>query len=154
MLTRSCIGILFVGVFVGPSTCAASGILEIHVRDVQTNYSVRARVTLQGPRTVSVETDNFGSVRLSLPAGEYQEEVSAPGYQTMRSHIPIQTGKTSPMGFMLDPVTPPREDLAMASKFKPGFTLLHGYAVDERGRPVAGVRVYLQKANVEAKTNE
>lgn len=109
---------------------------------------------MDGPKSLSAETDDTGSLRLTLPPGDYHEEVSAPGYQTMRSHTSVQSRKTSAMGFMLDPVNPPPEDLGVDSKLKPGFTLLHGYAVDDRGRPVAGVQVHLQKARVEATTNE
>lgn len=154
MLSRNCIAVLAVAIFASSPMRAATGLLELRVRDVQTHYSVHATVKLDGPKSLSAETDDTGSLRLTLPAGEYCEEVSAPGYQTMRLHTSVQSGKTSPMGFMLDPVNPPPEDLDVDSKLKPGFTLLHGYAVDDRGRPVAGVRVHLQKASVEATTDE
>jgi hypothetical protein len=37
---------------------------------------------------------------------------------------------------------------------KPGFTFFVGYAVDERGKPVAGVHVRVENAKLEATTNE
>jgi Carboxypeptidase regulatory-like domain len=129
VLIRNSVGILSFALFAGLTTHAATGVLEIRVRDVKTHYSVAATVKLDGPKSVSAKTDDTGSLTLTLPPGEYREEVSAPGYQTMRSHTNVQSGKTSPMGFMLDPLNPPPEEQALESRIKPGFTLLDGYAV-------------------------
>ncbi len=154
MLMRICIALLCFATFPIALVYAAIGVLQIRVRDVQTGYSVKARVKLEGPRTLSAETDELGCLRLSLPPGEYSEEVAAPRYERMRSHMSVQAGKTSPQGFMLDPVIPPPEGKRFSRSSRRGSRCLHGYAVDERGRPASGVRVYLQKAHVAAVTNE
>lgn len=55
---------------------------------------------------------------------------------------------------MLTPVSPPEEERLLASRLRPGFTLIHGYASDERGQPLPGVRIRLQTAGVATVTDE
>jgi hypothetical protein len=121
VLIRKPIGVLLFAIFAALATNAATGVLAIRVRDVQTHYSVIATVKLDGPTSVSAMTDDTGSLTLILQPGEYREEVSAPGYQTMRSHTSVQSDKTSPIGFMLDPVNPPPEEQAPDSRIKRGI---------------------------------
>lgn len=136
-----------------PAKPADRGTLRIVVRDVTTHYAVRAQIKLDGPQSFSRETDDAGSLQLPLPRGEYQMEITAPGYRDMRTHATVEPGNTWPIGIMLDPVNPPEEEESREAKLKPDFTLLYGYAVDD-GKPVAGVKVRLQHAGDETTTNE
>jgi hypothetical protein len=109
---------------------------------------------LQGPQSVSAQTDDTGALRLSLLAGQYAQEISAPGYQTLKGNITLLPGNNLPMEIMLAPLKPPGEEQSLASQLRPGYTFLRGYAVDEQGQPVAGLRVRLKNAGVETITNE
>lgn len=68
----------------------------------------------------------------------------------MRTHYRVSAGHNR-MGVMLDPEVlpaPERPD-AIARQTRTGFTLFHGYTVDEEtGRPLAGVEVSFEHANV------
>lgn len=132
--------------FAASLASAASGTLSLHVRDGITGYNVQASVKLEGPESLTLQTDDSGSLTLSLPAGVYREEVSAPGYKVLRSHTKIRAGSNSPETFMLDPLSPPEEESreAIEARLRQGFTLLHGYVEnDNSGNPLpeATVRV-------------
>jgi hypothetical protein len=55
---------------------------------------------------------------------------------------------------MLDPANPPEEEQSINSELRPGYTLIHGYATDDDGRPVNGVSVRLLGAAAETATNQ
>jgi hypothetical protein len=59
-------------------TYAETGVLWIVVRDRDTHQPVAAKVTIEGPKSLSTQTDKDGGLRLSLPTGQYQVYVSAP----------------------------------------------------------------------------
>jgi len=104
------------------------------------------------PKTISAETDDTGSLTIKLPLGEYEIDLSASGYKPMTFPQSVVPGDNSAGQIMLDPEQPPAELRSVDQQLKPGFTLLAGYAVDERGRPVAGVHVHVQDAKMEATT--
>src|SRR5207245_6913743 len=57
---------------------------------------------------------------------------------------------------MLDPLTPPEEEQPheIESKLRSGYTLVYGYVADSiTGRPLANVRVHLEKAQADAMTD-
>jgi hypothetical protein len=135
-------------------SAAASSNLSVAVNDAATHYSIQALVKADGPETFSVMTDGIGKLDRALAPGEYHLEVSAPGYEGMRSTATIESGRSTPMIFMLNPLNPPAEQNLLESKLRTGFTLIHGYATDERGRPIRDARVRLQKANTETMTDE
>lgn len=132
---------------------AATGVLQITVRDVDTHYAVQAKIVLAGPESLSAETDDTGSLAVSLSEGQYWIEISAPGYQTLRTRASVQPARTWPFGIMLNPVTPPEEEQSLKSALRLGFTLLHAYATDDQGRPIPGVRIRLMHAGGETTTN-
>jgi Tol biopolymer transport system component len=135
-------------------TIPGAAILRVFVRDVDTHYAVHAKVKLEGSQSLTAETDNTGSLNVSLHPGQYRMEISAPGYRNMRSSTVTQAGKSSSMFIMLDPLTRPEEEQLLGSKLRSGLTLFHGYAVDDSGRPISGVRVRLRNAGIETFTNE
>lgn len=132
---------------------ADTGVLSLNVRDGATDFAIRARVALKGPKSIAAETDDTGSLRIALPLGEYQVELSAAGYQPMTFPQSIAPGDNRAGQIMLDPEQPPEELRSIDAQLKPGFTLLFGYAVDERGQPVAGVHILVEKAKLETSTN-
>src|ERR1019366_3939961 len=132
---------------------AASGYLSITVNDVETHYSVPALVKGDGPELFSVSTDETGLLKRALAPGEYRLEVSAPGYKSMKSRATVEAGRTSFLGFMLDPTNPPEEELLLPSRLRTGFSVISGYALQDRGRPVSDVRVRLQKTGGETVTD-
>jgi len=132
---------------------AATGVLQITVRDVETHYAVQAKITFAGPESLTAQTDDTGRLQVSLPEGEYRLEVSAAGYRGMKTRASVQTTGTLPGGIMLDPLVPPEEEQSLESELRSGFTFIHGYATNDSGRPVEGVRVRLQHAGGETTTN-
>lgn len=124
------------------------------VRDVRTHFAVPATINITGPQAFVLATDANGHVKQPVPPGEYHFEITAPGYQTMRTHTGVADGQTVDTTMMLDPVHHPQEEDSVASRLKPGYTLLHGYAIDTDGQPVSGVRVYSETSGVETVTDQ
>jgi hypothetical protein len=132
---------------------ADTGVLSLNVRDGATDFAIHAKVAFRGPKTFSAETDDTGSLRITLPLGEYEIDLSASGYKAMTFPQSVVLGDNSAGQIMLYPEQPPEELRSIDPQLKPGFTLLAGYAVDERGRPVAGVHVHVEDAKLEVTTN-
>jgi hypothetical protein len=133
---------------------AASGYLDVKVRDGATGYAVPALVKGDGPELFSTLADKAGHLRQAMAPGVYRLEVSAPDYKDAKSHTTIEGGKTVWMTFMLDPMNPPEEERLLESRLREGFTLIHGYAVDkETGQPVRDVRVRLEHAGAQTVTD-
>lgn len=130
-----------------------TGVASIQVRDWLTHYAVPAKIELEGPKSLSLETDGNGTV--TLPSGEYLEKVSAPGYKTMwwDSRM-IRPGNDNGLGAILVSLKPRPEEESEHSRLRLGYSLVRGYATDEQGHPVAGVRVRFKNAGVETTTNE
>lgn len=132
-----------------------TGVVSIHVRDWLTNYAVPAKIELEGPKSLSLETDGNGTI--TLPSGEYLEKVSAPGYKTMWwDSLMIRPGNANPtgLGAILVSLKPRPEEDSERSQLKAGYTLFVGYATDEQGHPVPGVRVRFKNTGAETTTNE
>lgn len=134
---------------------AASGTLELRVRDVVTGYNVRATIKLQGPETLALQTDDEGRLTREIPAGEYQVLVTASGYKVRKARLGIGTG-TLNYTVMMDPELLPEEERpdAIQSRMRPGYTLFHGYVEDDdTGKPLPGVTVRFVNAGVEVETD-
>lgn len=139
-----------------------SGVIEFRVLDVQTGYSIKAKVTYDEVQDgwtnpVSQATDEEGRVRLKLPPGDYLFEVTSVGYERARLHIPIAAATKQPLGVNLSPDSMPQELQAdvLDAKLRPGITLVCGYVVDDETRkPLEGATVRVVKAGVEVKTNQ
>jgi Tol biopolymer transport system component len=136
---------------------AATGVLRILVKDVNTHYALQANIILGGTQSLSVQTDDAGRVVLSLEPGEYLIEATAPSHKAIRTHTSVHEGDNNiPMTIFLDPESLPVEELpeTLSANVRPGFTLLHGYIVDaETGKPVSSVKVRMDHANVKARTD-
>src|ERR1700722_16169370 len=95
--------------------CAATflhadiGVLTVDVRDSATSFALRAKVNLKGPKNFSAVTGEDGSLRITLPQGAYQVEISAAGYKPMTFPQNIGPGNNPAGQIMLDPVEPPQE---------------------------------------------
>jgi Tol biopolymer transport system component len=135
---------------------AQTGTLNLSVRDVTTHYAVQARVRLQGPEQVSIQTDDQGKASVLLTPGEYRIEVSSVEHQTLRTHYLVGSGQNLPFTVMLAPVNQPSEETreALDPDIRPKFTLLHGYVVDgETGKALSHVKVSFLDAGVSAYTD-
>jgi len=139
-------GVAFAAALTGFGLFAASDPVTILVRDARTHYAVRANIRLRGPESVFVQTDATGLLNQIVSTGKYVVwyviEVSAPGYKVATSRF--LPGLSLPLRIMLIPEKPPAEEQpeAVARRVHPGYTLLHGYAVDVKtGKPVPGLRV-------------
>jgi carboxypeptidase family protein/PEGA domain-containing protein len=132
---------------------AASGTLNLAINDTSTHYGVPALVRGVGPESFSLYADDAGLLKRELTSGEYQIEVTAPGYKNMKSEVTVRDGKTTNLGFMLTPLSPPEEENLVPSRLRPGFTLIRGYVTDDRNQPLAGVRVRMEKADTETVTD-
>lgn len=145
-----------------PKPTANLGVVTFHVTDFETGFSVLASIYIEGaeegqyaPQTFS--TNEFGRLRLELVPGFYLEEVTAPGYEPLRSYFQAAPGFPQNSGAVLNPVKPPPE-LApgvIESNLRPGYTLVYGFISDSAtGRPLAGVHVRSEKVGINATTNE
>ena len=82
-------------------------------------------------------------------------EISAPGYNVMTTHYPVRLGRNR-LGIMMDPKSLQASEQAEAiqSQMRPGFTLLHGFTVDEKtGHPISGVEVRFVHARAHTKSD-
>lgn len=134
--------------FAEPPVHGQTGVLKITVRDARTDYAVRAKIEIQGAKSLTTETDENGSLKLSLPTGDdYLIQISAPGYKTMIWDALIIRPGDNASGAMLSPIKEPEKPPLLKSleaQLRPGYTLVDGLAVNELGQPVAEVRVTLQ----------
>jgi hypothetical protein len=149
--------VLGMGFAAGPS-----GIIEFRVRDSTTGYAVRATVTVEGTKAgqlgpLSLRTNELGRFRRELPVGPYLVEVSAPGYESLKTQFEIGAVAPLPMTIVLPRQSLP-EDLqpeVLDARLSPGHSLVQGYAVNaETGKPLPGVRIRLEKAQMQAVTND
>ncbi len=130
-----------------------TGTLNITVRDDRNYYAVRAKVEIEGPKSLSMETDDNGSLKLSLPTGDdYLLQISAPSYKPMVwQPLAIRPGENA-SGAMLDPIKAagkPPVWKSLDAQLRPGYATVEGLAVDEQGHPVADVRVTLQGKGIQ-----
>ncbi len=122
----------------------------IEVRDSDTHYAVQAKVKLEGPKSISTETDKTGKLSVALPPGSYEEEISAAGYQTLKGPTPPY-GSRAVMVLIVPQQRPP-ELASLDSQVRPGYTLLYGYAVDQDGQPLENVPIRMQGESIETAT--
>jgi hypothetical protein len=105
--------------------------------------------------TVTTDAKGYGKV-VGLRAGEYGIDLSAPGYELMRTHFTVEDDKATKVGASLHATTVPREESEEVLKpmMRPGYTLDHGYVSDsETGEPIAGVKVRFVKGRVDTYTD-
>ncbi len=102
------------------------------------------------------QTDSFGRIRLTFPAGDYLFEACAPGYDSMRVHYPVIASKALSLGFEMHPIVLPPEERpdVLDAQMRRGYAMTYGYIVDaDTGRPLADVRVRFEGSKVETKSN-
>jgi hypothetical protein len=143
-----------------PTQTQASGGLNISFRDSATGYAVPTSFSAENQtaraRAVLV-TDAAGRGRYQLAAGRHNLEVVARGYRPLKTHFEVDPQTPLAITVWLDPLEPPEElrPEVVAAKLIPGYTMLHGHVADAQvGRPLAGVRIRLENAGVEAQTDE
>ena len=135
--------------------CADTGSLQLAVRDVLTGYAVAATLSFAGPQQLTVPADENGNLTVTLQTGEYIIQASAPGYEPLTSHTGVGSSGNLPGTILLESTSLPSEEQPqqIEQQLRPGFTLLHGYIVDELGKPLCGVRIELVNAGVETETD-
>jgi len=141
---------------------AASGVIAFRVRDSRTGYAIPAIVKVHGAQpgqvaALSLRADEFGRFRRELPVGRYLVDVSASGYSSMESPYDVRPGANLPEVWWLTPELLPEElrPEVVDLKVRPGYTLVHGHIVDiHTFKPLAGVRVRIEKARAETRTDE
>jgi hypothetical protein len=87
------------------------GSIVISVRDVTTGYSLAANITIssvapdgsEGPRVETFLIDRYQTVTRDYPPGNYLIDVTAEGYQPLRSSFSVEAGKRNGCRFMLSP---------------------------------------------------
>jgi hypothetical protein len=138
-----------------------AGYLAFHVCDSEARRSLRATL-----RVESVEEGRFGPViytsdekgrfNLELPQGHYLLMFCVPGYPQWRTNSVTNPHPARPVEIRMMSGCEPRElrPELINPKLRDGFTLIHGYMVDEEtGQPLEGVRVRARKAGLEGRTN-
>jgi len=152
---RSAFEVFFLVLVAETLCCSDVGTLNVAVRDVDTGYAVNATVSFEGPQILSMQTGKCGTLSVQLQTGEYNITVSALAYKTLKTHTGVTSGENLPGTVMLDPNTPPDDlqPVRLAAEIRPGFTLLHGYIVDDCGRPLAGVSVRVKNGKIGTETD-
>jgi len=136
-------------------TYADTGSLQLSLRDVISGYAIVGTINFSGPQQLIVPTDNDGNLSVTLQTGEYIIQASAQGYESLTSHTHVLSAGNLPGTIMLNSTSLPEDERPqqLSQQVRPGFTLLHGYIVNSKGKPIAGVRVQLLNAGVETETN-
>jgi hypothetical protein len=156
MLTRRRFAVALLTPLTSLPIYAATGTLELRIRDSRNHHPVHAVIKGDGPSPFSLETDAKGYGTIELPIGDYRLEISASGYASLRTHYLVESGKTTRAGAFLDPQTVPGEEsrAVLDPLLRAGYTLLHEYVVDaDTGEPLRGVTVRLANAGLETKTD-
>lgn len=134
---------------------AASGRLEIFVRDSRTGFAVSAReapVSVGGGTSVRVSTTAAGRSQYELSAGDHEVEVAEPSHKALRTYVHIEPQSPLSVTIWLEPKNIPNElrDDIVAAKLRKGYTLIHGHVVNmTNGGPLAGARIHLENSAVE-----
>jgi hypothetical protein len=153
---RRCFAVSLLVCLVAAVAFAATGTLELRVRDARTYQPVPATIKGAGPQAFSVMIDASGNRDVDLPSGDYRLEITSIGYKLRRAHYVVTSGVKSSFTVMLDAENPPPDERpeVIAREARPGFTLLHGYVAEAgSGKPIPGVTVRVVGANVETSTN-
>jgi hypothetical protein len=137
-----------------PKPHTTSGTLKFCVRDILTGHAISATAQLEGPESLTLQTDDTGCVKQSLLAGHYRVVVSAPGYKVRKARLGVGSGTTLPFTVMMESEKLPEEERpeVLDANIIPGATLFHGYVVDG-GKPLSGVKVRFVNAGVETLTD-
>lgn len=137
------------------NSAAAKGKLILVIDDSSTHYGVPALVKATGPELFEIYLDETGVLHRMLDPREYTFDASARGYHD-RKHIKftLREGDTTAFSFSLTPLEPPEEEKLLLSRIRPGFTLISGYILDRRNRPISGVKVYMERAGTSIVTDE
>jgi hypothetical protein len=150
--------VLGVLALVAPSASAAR--LEIVVRDSATGYAVPARVLSRANerdpgRALILDAAARGG--FDLPAGAHFVEARATGYRPLRARFDLSAEATLSTVLWLDPTEPPAElrPESLRGLVRPGRAVIRGHVVDvQSGRPVRGAHVRLERAGLEADTDQ
>ncbi len=140
----------------GSVASAADGVADIRARDSRTLLAVTAFIHLEGPAIFNLRTDDTGRVQPKLPAGDYQLEMTAEGYEPVKTHMFIQEVGTFPFTVALTPLAPPspEEESAFKARLREGYTLVTGLVMDDEiGKPIRGARIRLEGAGKETTTD-
>jgi hypothetical protein len=143
---------------VAPAASAAR--LEIVVRDSATGCAVPAHVLARpneraASRALLLDAGARGG--FDLPPGSHLVDAWAAGYRPLRTRFEMSEDATLSAVLWLDPSEPPEELRAdaLSALLQPGRAVVHGHVVDVgSGRPVPGARVRLERAGLEASTDE
>ena len=140
------------------SSNKASTTLSISVRDSTTGYAVSDRLIYASHRDgTTILADNAsGQGVYQLSAGHADIEILASGYRPLKTHFEPAPQSTLDVTVWVDPEQVPEElrPEVIQSQLVAGYVMLHGHVVNIRnGRPLQGVRVYLEHAGVEGRTD-
>lgn len=137
-----------------------SGNLNITFRDSATGYAVPTSFSAENQTArarAALVTDAAGRGWYQLAAGRHNLEVAARGYRPLKTHFEVDPQTPLAVTVWLDPLEPPEElrPEVVEAKLIPGYTMLHGHVADaQAGWPLAGARIRLENAGVEAQTDE
>jgi hypothetical protein len=145
---------------------AGDGDIHVAIRDSSTGFAIAGSTIkwekVDSSAPVSLSSANTANARdgvlhLRLTPGDYGIEISAPGYDPMRTHAGLIAGASYPLNIFLDPVSLPDElqDEKISAQLKDGFELVQGYVCDASTHlPILGVTVRLLESGATAVTDE
>ncbi|MGH9842165.1 MAG: SpoIID/LytB domain-containing protein [Blastocatellia bacterium] len=134
--------------------------MNISFRDSATGYAVPTSFSAENQKEgarIAMVPDAAGRGQYQLAAGRHNLEVAARGYRPLKTHFEIDPQTPLAVTVWLDPLEIPEElrPEVVAAKRIPGYTMLRGHVADaQAGRPLAGARIRLENAGVEAQTDE
>ena len=123
--------------------------INFSITDAITGYGIRATLVING--TVYKTAEN-GFAKLDLPEGNYEIEVSSPGYRELRTNLRVDKGTPGEINFMLMPL-----EIPQPPKAKEGFAVWYGWVVDAETRtPINGVlvEIFTPYGKFSSKTND
>ncbi len=153
-----------------PTPAGPTGAIHIAARDADTGYGLAAALSVypgsQGDAQVETQPPpddltgvwqlNRGGETIELPEGNYNFAAALDGYAPMVTHFMITAGHEFAVVFWMIPlsVAPELQPELVDATHRPGYTMLHGYVVDQSsGEPLEGVQISLKIADVSTQTN-
>lgn len=138
---------------------AASGRLEVFVRDSRTGFAVGAPVALanvRGGTSTRVSTDATGRSQYELSAGYHELEIAEGSHKALKTHFQVEPQSFLSATMWVEPKDIPNElrDEVVTSKLRKGYALIHGHVVNMiSGGPLARTRIYLEHSAVETQSD-
>ena len=117
----------------GRTSREVAGSLNLIVRDSMTGSALSSEIAARGKNGLAAfSTDAEGTGPYQLSSGRNDLEIHAVGYKDLTTHFEVDSQSVKNVTAWVDPLQSPAElrPEVIASKIRPGQTLLHGHVFD------------------------